>query len=285
MRGEASFYQSMYDQAMASFERALQISPKAKWAPFALYRIAGSLYELGKYEESVKAFKISAESNNSFLAGASLMGLILNYERLGRVDDALVLCDEIITKHPSSDALSDAYYRKIKLLYDKGSYQEAESVCREGFLKFPDSEYIDDMHYELGWIYLAGRKAEDALKEFEWIKDNSKDANLCANAICKIGDIYFEKGSYENAVENYDIVIDKYPESFWTDYAQYQVGAIFSLTGRHSQAIIAYQSVLANFPNSQSRENALYALGLEYLKIDFERALLGIRKTYLGDER
>lgn len=284
MCGEAGFYQAKYSDAIASFERALAITPKAKWASFALYRIAESRLETGKYEESIIGFKLCLESaTGDFLTTALLAALAKAYEKTGRIDDALRLCDEIIQKHPSSEVAPEAYYRKTKLLYDAGRYAEAETAAKEGIEKFSGSDYLDNMHYELGWIYSMEGKADDAMGEFLWVENESRDINLRSSAICKIGDIYFNKKLYEKAMASYDVVLDKYSDSFWADYAQYQVGAIFSMTGRYSQAIMSYQSVLANFPNSSWRDKVIFALGSAYFKIgDFERSASEFR--HLMDE-
>lgn len=280
LKGESEFYQAKYKEAAASFERAISISPSAKWSLFAAYRKASAIFQLGDYKKSVEEFKVCLDkADTEFLAGLSLLGLEKNYEKLGMADDAISICDRIISSYPSSEIAAEAYYKKTKLLYSKQQFIQAEAVAKDAIEKFRKSKYLDKLRYELGWIYCSLGKPDDAIGEFVWVETESKDINISAGAVTKIGDIYFDKKEYQKALDSYDIVLDKYPDSLWSDYAQYQVGNISFATAKYDRAVLAYQSVLFNFPNTRLKEDVLFRLGMAYFKIgDFERSAVEFEK-------
>ncbi len=152
------------------------------------------------------------------------------------------------------------------MLSDQGRYEEAERSAREAIGRSGASDYLDELHYELGWILAALGKKDEALAEFAWLETGSRDANITASALCKAGDIYIDAKKYKEALANYDTVLDKHQSSRWADYAQYRVGDIFLFTDKLDEAILAYQNVLSNYPASRMREKALFQLGSVYLR-------------------
>jgi len=280
LKGESEFYQAKYNEAAASFERAVSIAPSSKWSLFAAYRKASALFQTGDYKNSAEGFKECLDKADAeFMTGLSLLGLEKNYEKLGLGDDAIAICDRIISSYPSSETAAEAYYRKTKLLYSKQDYAGAEAAAREAIEKFDKSNYLDNLRYELGWIYCSLGKTDEAIDEFVWIETESKDINLSAGAVTKIGDIYFDRKEYQKALESYDIVLVKYPDSLWSDYAQYQVGNISLATAKYDRAILAYQNVLFNFPDTRFKEEVFFQLGSAYFKIgDFERSAAEFEK-------
>lgn len=280
LRGESEFYRAKYKEAAASFERAVSISPSSKWSLFASYRRASALFQTENYKESVEGFKYCLDkADTEFLAGLSLLGLEKNYEKLGLKDDAISICDRIISSYPSSETAAEAYYKKIKLLYSKQDYIQAEAIAKEGIEKFSKSRYLDKLRYELGWVYCSLGKTDDAINEFVWVETESKDINLSAGAVTKIGDIYFDRKEYQKALESYDIVLEKYSDSLWSDYAQYQVGNVSFASAKYDRAVLAYQNVLFNYPNTRLKEDVFFQLGMAYFKIgDFERSAAEFEK-------
>ncbi|MDP3804837.1 MAG: tetratricopeptide repeat protein [Candidatus Omnitrophota bacterium] len=274
LMGEASFYQAKYKDSVTYLEKALSVSPNSKWVSFAAYRLASALFYVGDYQRSSKEFeKLLENGSNDFLKSASLLGLAQNYEKTNRLDESQNLYDRIIRVYPDNDAAPEAYYRKAKILSDAGKYAMAETAAKEAIEKYPKSRFADELHYELGWAYNMEGKSDEALGAFLWVENESKDINLSASSIAKIGDIYFDRKDYKKAIESYDMVLDKYPDSFIADYAQYQIGNIFFVSDRYDEAALAYQTALANFPNTGLRGKIIFQLGASFFKKgDFERA-------------
>jgi TolA-binding protein len=290
MLGEERYYQAKFADALKSFSKALAIAPKAAWAAFAIYRMADAEFRLGEYAKSVESFKrANATGAGEFLESESLLGLCRNYEKMGLSSEAKIACDNLISKYPTSDAAAGAYCVKARLFLNEGRFIEAAGLCREAIEKYKISPALDNLHYELGLSYAGQGRQEEGLREFEWVKAESKDVSLVTASLCKAGDIFLEMSDYRKALENYDAVLDKYPEGPNADYAQYQIGNSYFTAGKFQQAAMAYHGMLANFPNSSLREKAVFRLGASYYRMkDYVHAgqeFSGLLKDYPASAR
>ncbi|MFA6078349.1 MAG: tetratricopeptide repeat protein [Candidatus Omnitrophota bacterium] len=275
LSGEISFHNEKYEDSIKALNKALSITPLARWSLFATYRMACAYLFLGDNAKSIDAFKRCAEGSkrNDFLAANSLLGLAKNYKITAKYPDAIAACDEVISLFPESGAAPEAYYVKSQILYDEGVYHGSETVSAEGIEKFPDSEFADELHYQMGKVLLVQERFDDAVAEFMWVKENSKDGTIISDALCRIGAIYFDRREYKNALEYFDAVLKDHSGRSCADYAQYQLGNIFYELGRYDQAVLAYKSLLLNFPDSTFREDAVLKLAMAYfMKKDFENA-------------
>ncbi len=289
LNGETKYCRGKPKESIAFFDRALSISPGARWAPLAVYGAGRALCELGEFTASSGRFKRCLEmAGGDSVKSRALLGLVINYRRSLVFSEAHKICDQIIAEYPEGDIAQEAYYQKVKLLYDDGRYAEAEGVAMKAMANFAhapvppvsgtvrgltDSPSASLMRYELGRVYTMQDRYDEAVKEFIRVEDEAKDAELRASALVKIGDIYFDEGDYKKATESYDGVLNKYSGSFSADYVQYQIANISSLSARYDQAILAYQVILVNFPDTDLRGKVIFRLGEAYFNLgDYERA-------------
>lgn len=263
--GDISLKQKKYADAIALFKRSLSISPNAKWADLALFRMAQASFNLNDFDESIKEFDACAKkSSNLLIVSNSLLGLIYNYEKKGMTEEALKTCSYISAEYPKTEAAAESYYLKARILYDNNRLAEAEEFCLKSLDKILSSEGTGKIHYMLGWIYLRDGKIKDALTEFGTAVKNIEDDVCVPSALCKIGDIYINNGEFDKAAENFDDVLKGYPDSACADYAQYRLGDIFLATKKYDLAILAYQSLLVNFPQTGLKEKAIFKSGVGY---------------------
>ena len=274
MLGESLFYQAKFGAAFQSFSRALSIAPKSAWSDLALYRMADAGFRVGEYSKSIELYKrVIAAGASEFLESSSLLGLCRNYEKIGVPAEARAACDELISEYPSSDDAGEAICVKARLFLNERRFAEAAGICRDAIEKYRMSPAIGRLHYELGASYYGLARHEEGLREFEWVRSESKDPDLVTASLCKIGDIFLEMSDHRKALESYDNVLDKYPDSQNAGYAQFQIGNSYFAAGKFQQAAMAYHSTLANFPNSSLRQKTIFQLGASYYKMkDYVRA-------------
>jgi TolA-binding protein len=278
--GDINLKQKKYAEAILLFKRALSISPNARWADLASFRMAQAFFNLNDLDESIKRFDTCAKkSSNSLIVSNSLLGLIFNYEKKGMTEEALKTCDYIGTKYPKTDAAAESYYLEVRILYNNNKLAEAEEACLKSIDKFLSPEGTGKLHYILGWIYLKESKIKDALTEFKEAVKNLEDDIFVPSALCKMGDIYINGGEFVEAAENFDDVLKGYPDSGYADYAQYRLGDIFLATKKYDLAILAYQSLLVNFPQTVLKEKAIFKSGIGYFnKGLFSQALTEFKR-------
>jgi TolA-binding protein len=274
LMGDVEFKQGKYNDSIDYFNRAMLISPGSRWRTFALYRLAQGYFKVSNYDESAKKFAECAKSSdNVFLISNSLLGMAINYEKKGMAQDAVRMCNDVITKFPKSDAAIEAYYIKARISNIRNRHKEAQAVCLEGIDKFSTQDKTGKLYYELGWAYMKEGNNGEALNCFEIAVGNLKNEKLISSALCKAGDIYFDAGDFDKAMERYEAVLKSYADSPWADYAQLNVGNVFLAERKVDRAILSFQSALTNFPGSSLKENIKFRLALAYfIKEDYVRA-------------
>lgn len=265
--GDIDLRREKHVDAISELKRALSISPEAKWASLATFRIAQAYFIAQDFDQSIKYFESGIKGQiNALVASSSYLGLVYNYEKKGMMNEAMKICDTINSKFPKIYATGESYYMKAKILCDSNRLSEAEEICIAALDKALPAASNGKLHYELGWIYLKENKSKDALKEFRIAGKYLEDDLFASSALCKIGDIYLENGEYDNATESFDSSLKDYPDSPYADYAQYRLGDIFLSTKKYDQAILAYQSLLVNFPGTELKAKAILRLGIAYFK-------------------
>ena len=133
-----------------------------------------------------------------------------------------------------------------KCYYKLESYRKAISVLTELINKFPQSNYIDDAHYTMGFCYYASGEYVNSLNEFLFLADNGKEQKLVKNSrdnalniienniafnelqlikenttgemasailTIKLSRRYFEHGDHNRAVSLLRDFISQYPEN------------------------------------------------------------------------
>ncbi len=273
LMGDAGSKQGKYSDSIGYFNRAMSISPGAKWYAFALYRTAQGYFNVNNYDESLKRFaECVKNSKNVFLISNSLVGMAINYQMKGMAQDALKVCDDIAARFPKSDAHIEASYIKAKILNGEKRYKEAEETCLAGIDSFT-ADKTGKLYYELGLAYSKRGNDKEALGYLETAIKHLKNEKLASSALCKAGDIYFEAGDLDKAMERFDAVLNFYADSPSADYAQFSVGNIFLAQKKYDRAIISFQSAVTLFPGSFLKEKIMFKLALAYFsKEDFIRA-------------
>ncbi|MFZ2957793.1 MAG: tetratricopeptide repeat protein [Candidatus Ozemobacteraceae bacterium] len=141
----------------------------------ALIAQAMDAFREGKLANAEKLFRDFLSSYaKSDLADNASYNLAKICMKRGEKQKALEWLDRVLTQYPDSDAAyfakdervellremgigpketDDELYMKGKKILAQGNLHEAEKVFLEVVEKYPDSDYVDNAHYNLGLIY------------------------------------------------------------------------------------------------------------------------------------
>lgn len=130
------------------------------------YFYLGCAYQdLGRYEEAIAQYKTAAEKM-IYNQGPSYFNMALCYLKLKQYDQAIEVLKNL-TKY--NDRRAWALTAKCYLEQDK--LQEAEQVLKQGLTNKPKRL---ELRYDLGVIYLLQGKKQEAIKEYQEIKEHHK---------------------------------------------------------------------------------------------------------------
>ena len=155
----------------------------------AVYLKAGKrFFQEKNYGEAILRFrKLIIEYPDSDLADNAHYNLGVIYSKQGDYSKSFVEYKTILERYPDSDAAvwapdmieelkekidpSAPLFYKSQELYRSKRHVEAEEVLNEMLEQYPDSDLADNAHFSLGMIRLAQGRKEEALSEFEIVKE------------------------------------------------------------------------------------------------------------------
>jgi outer membrane protein assembly factor BamD len=190
-----------YQKAAKSFDEVERQHPYSVWATKAQLMSAYSLYEAGKY------------------------------------DDSIVAADRFIQLHPGHRDIAYAYYIKALDYYvqiadvgrDQKTTEQAMSALAEVVRRFPDSKYGRDarLKIDLARDHLAGKEMEigrwyerqgsylAAINRFKHVVDDYQTTTHVPEALHRLTECYLALGLTDEAKKTAAVLGYNYPGSAW----------------------------------------------------------------------
>ncbi len=172
--GWANFQQKQYAPALAEFAAQLQAYPQGALHADALFMNAECLFRLEKYAEALPAYQAAQKAPLSSPTVQVLARL-----------------------HAGQSA------SQLK------QWEEAVALLAPISEKFPDSPYLAEANYELGWAKQNSGNEEAALKAYEDAATQSRSA-VGARARFMIGELSFGKKQHADAIRHFQRVMFGY---------------------------------------------------------------------------
>lgn len=268
---EANYYLEDFNQALENYNKAILLTRDDKLKILAKISSGWSFLKLKKYDDCLNSFNeaeaISKENglplDDILLGKGNLSAEIDQYEK------ALGFYEAIINNYPSSSRLVDAYLGKANALYGLANYKEsadAYSAIIKRFFGSNNPDLMEKAYFGLAWANLKQGNLTQAIENFKFVADNSKDNLMRLSALCQMADAHQDKGSLSQALDIYDRILKDYPDSLYTDYVQYQEALVLLKMDKIDAATLMFQGLKANFPKSKFIPDAQYYLGSAYFK-------------------
>ncbi|WP_377478058.1 MAG: tetratricopeptide repeat protein [Microcoleus anatoxicus] len=237
-----------YDEALESFDRAIELDPKDK---LALVRRGDLLNNnLQRYEEALVSFGRAIEVDANYRPAWALRGNVL--DNLKRYDEALASFDRAIELNDSSQYI---WFLRGEVLNNLKRYDEA--------LASFDMAIELDENYLWAWVVRgivlnSLKRYDEALASFDQVIE--LDANYQYIFVLR-GDVLNSLKRYDEALESFDqaIELDANYQSAWASR-----GNLLNNLKRYDEALASFDRVLELDANYQSawvkRGYALYHL-------------------------
>ena len=147
--------QGKYEQALSSFQEALERDPKNSDA----YRgRAIALMDMGKTKEAELSYKKSIEAKPDYWGGYSKLGVF--YFQQGRYEEAAAQFQQVVTLNPNNAS----GYRNLGAVYGRlGRYDEAIKSFEKSLELEPDYR----TYQQIATVYTKRNKFREAARAFE----------------------------------------------------------------------------------------------------------------------
>jgi tetratricopeptide (TPR) repeat protein len=131
-----------YDQAIASYEKAIELNPKYA---LAYHNMGISYAKKGEYDKAISSYKKAIELNPKYTLAYYNMGN--NYGNKGEYDKAIASYEKAISLNPKDDSA----YRNMGYSYaNKGEYDKAIASYEKAIMLNPK---FDLAYNSLAWLY------------------------------------------------------------------------------------------------------------------------------------
>ena len=283
---QASFKQAQkfyaaedYEQAIATYERINAIeSPLLYTAEIkaAVGEVAAPIKEIALYQTGNSYFKRAQESQRRAARERDPERQRQLAERTATdfvEAGAYFLKTEAQTTSPQMREL--ARNRLVNCLYASGDYQRTIAEGRAFVQKYPDSQYLDNALYNIGWAHFELGQHRESITAFEELVRHFPKGYRADRALFQIGEAYFLQQRYDQATFWYQEVVDRQDIDHLSERdllkmrrekiaglvdetalelaakAQIKIGACHAQSGDLASAAAAYSKVITAFAQEQ----------------------------------
>jgi len=193
-------------------------------------------------------------------------------DRLGDLDRALGIYEDMLQQYPGSEKLSRAILAIGQLYFQRGDLDGARQFFGRVIEEYPrDAETGASAQYALALSYEFEGDWNKALNEFRWIVDNypgSPEAFAVPNHILEhyrqYGEEELAQTAYQQALRIYNDIVAKNPDSPGAFQGQWYIAQSHILMTSWEQAAAALEQLIQDYPQSQQILPALISLGEIY---------------------
>ena len=193
--GVTYYNKKMYDEAIAAYQKAIEIDPQYDKA----YCNLGLSYYYGNkmYDEAIGAYKEAIEINPEYSKAYRYLGVA--YRKKGMNDEAIGAYKKVIELNPQ---YTEAHNELGVAYYNKKMYDEAITAYRKAIETNP--EYAT-AYSNLGLAYRVKKMYDEAIGAYKEAVEINPQYTLAHNGL---GLAYYNKEMYDEAIAAYKTAIE-----------------------------------------------------------------------------
>jgi TolA-binding protein len=223
-----------------------------------MHKLAWSQFQLGSFAAAREAFRRQRETfpEGALAADARVMVAEALFKEK-RYAEALAAFDEARAGKATGKALAVvATLHAAQAASQLEKWEPSMALLQECAERFPESEYQDEVDFEIGWVQQHVGKHDEALRRYERVAERN-ELELGARAQFMIGEIQFEQKKYDDAVRSFFKVAYGYgdkqaPDAIrpWQANATFEAARCLELLENTSAAKRLYEELVERFPHT-----------------------------------
>ncbi len=176
---------------------------------------------------------------------------------------------EIFQSLLAFDELKDATLFWLGETYLKGSdYKQSQQYYQELIKLYPDSAYVPQAYYSLGWVFYEQSQFDQAFDAFAALLKKFPIHQLSEDAAFKLGEIQYNQRNYESAIKYFQEYLSKYPQTSRQAEAYFYIAESYYYLEKYLEAIGYYAQAAEKSLDSKVVFMANVSLGWSYLKLE-----------------
>ncbi len=222
----------------------------ADFMPEANYVLALSYLNSQKADDALKVFQkiIKLYPGDLPVIKNSELGTAKAYHQLGQDKEAVKRFKLIIYKYPNTETEFESLLWLAQYYFKMSDYVGAVGYYEQIINRFPGSEKIGLVRYELGQAYELQEEYDKALNQYKLI--SSTDKEMVAKAGLAIAGVFAKELDPVKAAETYQTIIDSSPD-FRRD-AYMKLAQVYRKNADYTKELETYQKALASSKGSSA---------------------------------
>ncbi|MBI4668633.1 MAG: tetratricopeptide repeat protein [Elusimicrobia bacterium] len=243
------------------FQQTIRQNPKGFAVQGAQFRLNKILYNQGRYQEAVTAWKkFLKKYRTSYLRYEALLNLAMAQAAQNLWNEAERTTNELTSLNPAYEEQDAVKFLKGVFAFMRLDYQTAAAYLEKMSVPTAASLYWRALNYRAaGRPVLAAQKFQEQLNKFP-------NAALNEQARYLLADSHFAGQDYISAIKDFENFLHLYPESPYRAAAYYKLGASQFAEGNYPACREALSAAAQGFPAQQNASQRNFPHNLSQAK-------------------
>jgi TolA-binding protein len=278
--GITSYYLNDYSEALVNLNK-LQLKNAQFEKEKVNFYLAETYFAKKDFANAIKYYN-KIEGTDKELLPQVLLGKGYTYFNLKDYNNASFCFLDFSRSYKNNPNFNSARLRLADSYYGMKKYSEAGRVYKEIFLSDDALLNNDYAHYQYAQALFKSGNVDEAIHEFSNLQTQFPNSKYLAESQYVIGWIYFQKGDFHSAISNYKILYGRYPSSPLVPKTYNSIGNSYFNIAKYDSAIIYYNKVLAEFPNSANAYDAIIGIKDSYIAAGKPDQAVSLIDTYIA---
>lgn len=279
--GVAQYYLNQNDAAVSNLSDLLARAKGFESNKVHFY-LAESYFGKKDYSNALKQYN-QVDAKDKDLTPQVMYGKAYCYFNLKDFANASQFFADYIKKYKNSANLIDAKLRLADSYYGIKKYSEAGRIYKEVFLSNDPRMSSDYAYYQYAQALYKAGNADEAINEFLNLQSRFPNSKYIPESQYIIGWIYFQKGNFHRAVENYYNLVSRFPSSPIIPIAYNGIGNAYFNLGNYDSAIVYYTNVLRDYGRSNYVLDAITGIKDAYIAEGLPEQAVGVIDSYIAE--
>ncbi|HQT91597.1 MAG TPA: tetratricopeptide repeat protein, partial [Candidatus Kryptobacter bacterium] len=194
--------------------------------------------------------------------------------------EASIILDDIKSDYDHTPAYPRSVLDRAQIFVEESDLAKAAETLKELLSKFPDADVVPEAHLELGNIYYAQEKFQDASDNFRAVYlDSLAGRSIVRDAMSQLISSYESLGMYDGALDITRKFIAMFPDDKSIMDKRIKVGILYEELRYFDQALITFQSLVKEANRDYQAELHYYVGAIYDDKGDYANAILEFLKV------
>ncbi len=183
---------------------------------------------------------------------------------------AVALYDQQLAAYPEGRLAGQAGYEKLSTLYRDGKYQEVLKLSAQG--RPPPAALADHVYWMNSEAAIAVGQPEIAVQNCRLLVDKCPQSPFVKDALYRLGWLLQKQEAWESASSWFLQAAGRFPDDPLAAKALYASGVCLARLGQSETALRDWTALLTKYPNSEMAAETLYQKAMEELRTKNPRA-------------